>query len=136
MVGDLEIVRGWYAHTGGRLDADSLRYWYEDVWHPEIDWRAIEGAPDDSGVMVGRDRLRAYFEELQDAFEDIVVKPLDVTEVGDCVVAEMHFTGRSRGAGVPAELVFAITCRVEDGRLRSGREYLTRDEAIAAASVR
>jgi ketosteroid isomerase-like protein len=137
VVGDAEIVRGWFAHAEGRLDdADTLAYWYEDVWDPEIDWRAIQGAPDDSGVMRGRDRVRAYFEELQEAFENIVVRPLELVEVGECVVADMHFVGRSRGAGVPTELRFAMTYLVKDGRLTSGREYLTREEAIAAASLR
>jgi ketosteroid isomerase-like protein len=135
VVGDAEIVRGWYAHTEGRLDSEALAFLYEDVWHPEIDWRAIEGAPDDSGVMRGRDRVRAYFEELQEAFENIVVRPLELVEVGECVVAEMHFVARSRGAGVPTELRFAMTYLLRDGRLTSGREYLTREEAIAAASL-
>jgi ketosteroid isomerase-like protein len=136
VVGATEIVRGWYAHTEGRFDSEALAYFYEDVWDPEIDWRAIEGAPDDSGLMRGRDRVRAYFEELQEAFENIVVRPLELVEVGECIVADMHFAGRSRGAGVPTELRFAVTFRLKDGRLTSGREYLTREEAIAAAGLR
>lgn len=135
MVGDAEIVRAWYAEIGGRSDPETLAYWYENLWHPDIDWRAIEGAPDDSGVMHGRDRVRAYFVELQESFEDIVVEPLEMLDVGDHVVIDVRLTARSRGAGVPVELRFAATYLVKNGRLASAREYLTREEAIAAASL-
>jgi ketosteroid isomerase-like protein len=134
MVGDVEIVRGWYVATEGRLDSATVAYWYDDILHPDVDWRAVEGAPDDSGVMRGRERVRQYFEELLEAFEDVVVEPLEFNEVGDRVVVDLHFTGRSRGAGVPTELRFSVTCLVRDGKLASVREYLSREDAIAAAS--
>jgi ketosteroid isomerase-like protein len=135
VVGDADIVRRWFAATAGRMDDDALAYWYENAWHPDIDWRAIEGAPDDSGVMRGRDRLRRYFEELAEAFEDIVVEPVELLDVGERVVAEIRLRARSRGAGVPTEMQFAATYVLRDGRIVSGREYLTRDEAIAAADL-
>jgi ketosteroid isomerase-like protein len=130
-----EIVRSWYTATAGRIDAEALDFWYHTVWHPDVDWRAVAGAPDDSGVMYGRDRLRAYMQELQEAFDDIVVEPLEVTEVGEYVVADVRFRGRSRGAGVPVELRFSVTFRLRGGKVVSGREYLTHGEAIAAASL-
>jgi len=37
--------------------------WIEAVaefWHPEIGWRAVEGAADDVGIMRGHDALRRY----------------------------------------------------------------------------
>jgi ketosteroid isomerase-like protein len=132
--GDIETVRGWYAlGAAGRFDADTLRYWYDEVWHPDIDWRAVEGAPDDSGVMRGRERVRKYFEELLEAFDDLVAEPLEFTEVGDHVLVDVRLTGRSRGGGVPTELRFSVTCLVKDGKLASGREYLSHDDAVAAA---
>jgi ketosteroid isomerase-like protein len=133
MVGDAEIVRGWYVDGGVRVDSSAVDYWYEHAWHPDIEWRAVEGAPDDSGVMIGRDRLRAYYEELQEAFEEIVVEVLELTEVGDYVVADARLVARSRAAGVPTEIRFAVTFRLKDGKVASGREYLTHDEAMAAA---
>jgi ketosteroid isomerase-like protein len=135
VIGDVEIVRGWYAETGGRVDEAALAYWYANAWHPDIDWRAVVGAPDDSGVMHGRDRVRAYFEELLEAFENIVVELLELLEIGDHVVADVRLAGRSRSAGVPTEIRFALTYLLRDGKLLSGREYLTREEAIAAASL-
>jgi ketosteroid isomerase-like protein len=135
MAGDGEIVRGWYAATEGRLDSAAVAYWYDDILHPEVDWRAVEGSLDDSGVMKGRERVRRYFEELLEAFENIVIEPLEIEEVGERVVMEVHFTGRSRGAGVPTELRFWVTYLVRDGKLASVREYLSHDDAIAAASL-
>ena len=33
---------------------DPLDVWYEHIWAPDIDHRAIEGAPDDVGPIIGR----------------------------------------------------------------------------------
>ena len=32
-------------------------------WHPDIEWRAVEGAPDDVGEMHGREALRRYAQD-------------------------------------------------------------------------
>ena len=37
---------------------EPLDYFYEHMWAPDIDHRAIEGAPDDVGPIVGRDAMR------------------------------------------------------------------------------
>jgi ketosteroid isomerase-like protein len=133
--GDAELVRGWYSESGWELDDAALAYWYENAWHDDLSWRAIEGAPDDVGVMHGRDRLRAYFEELDEAFDGIVVEPVDIVDVGEHVVVELRMSGRGRGGGVPTKMTFAILYTLRDSKIAHGREYASRDEAIAAASV-
>jgi ketosteroid isomerase-like protein len=132
--GDAELVLGWYSDSGGKLDAAALTYWYENAWHEDISWRAIEGAPDDVGVMYGRDRLLVYFGELQEAFDGIVFEPVDLVDVGEHLVAEVRMSGKSRVGGVPTEMTLAVLYTLRDGKVVRGREYASRDEAIAAAS--
>src|SRR2546423_13756768 len=89
MAGNAGTVRAWFSETAGMLNAAALTYLYENAWHEDISWRAIEGAPDDAGVMHGRDRLRSYFEELQEAFEEIVIEPIEIADIGEHVMAEL-----------------------------------------------
>jgi ketosteroid isomerase-like protein len=130
---DAEIVRGWFAERAGKLDAVTVMWWYENSWHEDISWRAIEGAPDDVGEMHGRDRLRAYYEEFLEAFEGIVMDPIEIADIGEYVMVELHVEARSRAGGVPTEIRFGLLYRLRDGKVAWGREYASRDEAIAAA---
>jgi ketosteroid isomerase-like protein len=43
------------AFESGGLDAVA------EFWHPEIEWRAVEGAADDIGVICGHDALHRYY---------------------------------------------------------------------------
>jgi ketosteroid isomerase-like protein len=42
-----------------------------DFWAADINWRAIEGAPDDVGEMQGPEALRRYFQDWIDTFDDV-----------------------------------------------------------------
>lgn len=135
MAGDAETVRGWFEEIGGRLDAAGLTDWYENTWHEDISWRAIEGAPDDFGVMHGRARVRTHLEELQEAFEEIVLDPIEIADLSEFVMVELRLTARSRAGGVPTEIRYWVLYRLRDGKAAWVREYASRDEAIAAASL-
>ena len=61
---NVEIVRQYFpAYDRGGLDA------LAEFWHPDINWRAAEGALDDVGLMEGPDALRHYYEQWEDTFE-------------------------------------------------------------------
>ena len=62
---NIKIVReAAAAFNRGDLDAWS-EYWAED-----IDYRAVEGAPDDHGPIHGKDAMRAYMQDWLDTFDD------------------------------------------------------------------
>ena len=42
-------------------------------------------------------------------------------------------SGRSKVSGVPVELTYAVIYTLRDGRIASGREFLTREQALDAA---
>ena len=59
-----------------------------DDWAEDIDHRAIEGAPDDRGVMRGKAALRAYAQDWFDTFDDLVTEAVELVDAGeDKVVA-------------------------------------------------
>jgi ketosteroid isomerase-like protein len=112
-----------------------LDFWYEHMWAPDIDHRAIEGAPDDVGPIIGRDAMRAYLADWYEMFPDLEAAPDEIVDVGpERVVVVWHLTGTAKASGVPTELRLAIVYTIRGGKIVRGREYMTKDEALTSAA--
>jgi ketosteroid isomerase-like protein len=128
---NVEIVRETFAafETGGIAGM-------AEYWHPEINWRAIEGAPDDIGEMVGITAVERYFQEWLDMFEDVTNVAEELIAVGDNrAVAVQLASGRAKISGVDAQLRYAVAYAISDGKIIRAREYATREEALKAAGL-
>ena len=120
------------AYNRGDLDAFLDEYWTDD-----IDYRAVEGAPDDHGPIHGKAEMRAYLQDWFDTFDDLKVEPLEVIDAGQVqAVAVVRFGGRAKLSGVEADLTFAALYTVRDGKVARGREYWTKEQALEAAGLR
>jgi ketosteroid isomerase-like protein len=109
---------------------------YENMWAEDIDHRAIEGAPDDHGPIIGRDAMRAYLAEWFEMFPDLNMAIEDITDAGPGrVIAVTHATGTAKASGVPTEMRVPVLWTIRDGKIVRGREYLTMDEALRAAGA-
>jgi ketosteroid isomerase-like protein len=118
------------AFNRGDLDA-WLEYFTDD-----IDYRAVEGAPDDHGPIEGKDALRAYVEDWRETFDDFRTEPTELIDAGeDRAIAVMRISGRARLSGVEVDLTFAVVYTLRDGKVARGREYWTRDQALEAAGL-
>lgn len=105
-----------------------------ELWDPDIEWRAVEGAADDVGVVRGQDAMRAYYAEWVDAMEDLRAHVSEVVfEEGERVAVRVQNSGRGRVSGAPAAGSFYVACLVRDGRIVLGCEYPTADQAVAVA---
>lgn len=124
-----EVVSAHFAtFTHGGLD-DAAKY-----WHPEIEWRAIEGAADDVGLMRGTAAMRRYYEEWMETMADLHAEVDEIVYEDDRRVAVLvRNSGRGRVSGVSASGKYYVACLVEDGHIVAGREYATAEEAVAAA---
>ena len=63
------------AFNRGDLDASWFEYWTED-----IDYRAVEGAPDDHGPIQGKDALRDYVQDWLDTFDDFRFEAVELID--------------------------------------------------------
>jgi ketosteroid isomerase-like protein len=126
-----EVVRRQFAALADEgLDA------VEAFWHPDIEWRAVEGAADDVGPMHGRAALRRYYEDWMDMLDDLRAELEEVlAEAGDRIAVTMRNTGRGRTSGVVTQGRYYVVCTVRDGLIVSGREYASPGEAIAAVTA-
>jgi ketosteroid isomerase-like protein len=119
------------AYNRGDLDAFLDEYWTDD-----IDYRAVEGAPDDHGPIHGKAEMRAYMQDWFDTFDDLKVEPLEVIDAGqDQAVAVVRFGGRAKLSGVEADLTFAVVYTLRDGKVARGREYWTKEQALEVAGL-
>ena len=123
-------MRAHFAAFARGLDAVA------EFWHPEIEWRAVEGAADAVGGMRGHDALRSYYGDWLDTLDDMRAQVTDVLAAdGDRVAVAVRNSGRGRASGAPTEGRYYVACTVAGGQIVSGREYATPEEAIAALSA-
>jgi ketosteroid isomerase-like protein len=128
---NVEVVRSQFAaFEHGGLEGAA------EYWHPEIEWRAVEGAADDVGVMSGRDALRRYYQDWIEMFDQLRAEVEEVIfEADDRVAVVVRNSGRGRASGVLTEGRYYVACTVRDGQIVSGREYETRTEALEAVGL-
>jgi ketosteroid isomerase-like protein len=128
---NVEIVRQYFpAYDRGGLDG------LAELWHPDIKWRAAEGALDDVGMMEGPDALRHYYRQWEETFEKTRMEVEELIDAGDQVVALVRGIGQMKGSDTEVDLRYAIVFTTRDGKIATGREYLTREEALEAAGLR
>lgn len=106
-----------------------------DVISDDLDYRAIEGAPDDVGVMHGREAYVRYLSDWFETFDGFQVDLVEAEAIDeDRVLVVGRISGRARVSGVETSQLLAVVYTVQDGLIVRGREYQTKDEALAAAS--
>lgn len=125
-MGPTDVVRSYFAtFESGGVDAAA------QFWHPEIEWRAIESAAGHVGVIRGQDALRHYYEDWIDTLADLRAEIEEVLfETDDRVAVAVRNSGRGRASGAAAEGRYYVACVVRAGRIVSGREYATREQAL------
>jgi ketosteroid isomerase-like protein len=126
----LSVVRdSLLAYADGGLDA------MQEFWDDQIDWRAIEGAPDDVGPIHGKERMRRYLQDWVDVFDDVTNVAEELVDLGNGrVLALQRAAGRAKLSGAETEIRFAVVYTVRDGKIVRGREYHNRAQALDAVS--
>ena len=124
-----EVLRSYFrTFDSGGVDAAA------EFWHPDIEWRAVDGAADDVGVIRGQDALRRYYEDWIDTLAELRADVEEILyEADDRVDAVIQNAGTGRVSGVPTRGRYYVACIVRDGQIVAGREYETREEALEAA---
>src|SRR4051812_24402164 len=79
-------------------------------WHPEIEWRAIEGAADDVGVIRGRDAMRRYYAEWVEVMEYLRGEVEIVSDDDEVAATLIRTSGRARTTQIPAAGLYSVAC--------------------------
>jgi ketosteroid isomerase-like protein len=128
---NVEVVKDAY-ETFAREGLDRFMEHFTD----DVDYRAVEGAPDDSGPIHGKDAVRAWLQDWIDTFDEFWFEPVELIDAGeDTVVAVERFGGRAKLSGIETDQTEAVVYSIRGGKLARCREYATRDEALEAAGL-
>jgi ketosteroid isomerase-like protein len=106
-----------------------------ELWHSDLDYRAVEGALDDVGVFYGREALRHYWEQWNETFDEFRAEPEQLIDAGEQVVAAVHLLGRMKDSEAVVDMRFWMVFTVRDGKIARGREYLTQEEALEVVGL-
>jgi uncharacterized protein len=128
---NVQVVRKMY-EAFGRAGVDGML----DFMDPDVDHRAIEGAPDDEGVVSGHDAMRRHLEQWLETFGDLRTEAEELIDTGDQVIAMLHVTARMKDSHAGVEMRFGVVWTLRDGKVVQGREYATREAALEAVGLR
>jgi ketosteroid isomerase-like protein len=80
----------------------------------------------------GHEGVRRYFDGFRGMLEDIRYEALELTPVGDCVVAHVRLTGRGASSGLDVGLEPYVVHELSGGKIVRIRPYPDLESAQAA----
>jgi uncharacterized protein len=100
-----------------------------DLFDPAVEWSPTEG------TYHGPEGVVSSLAEWLEPWEDHHVEVEEVMDAGDQVLAVVHLTGRGAHSGMEIDQRFFQVYAVRSGRIIRMVEFVTRDDALAAAGV-
>jgi ketosteroid isomerase-like protein len=101
---------------------------------PEIEWVLPARQRSDSGR--GPDAALRFFEEIDDAMDELRLEPQEFIDAGDRVATRLRHHGRGRGSGVEIdEELYHQVATFRDGKIVRMEYFADWDEARAAAGL-
>jgi ketosteroid isomerase-like protein len=121
------LREGFEAFARGDVDAVLERFHDEFEWSPAI--APLLGVE----TIRDKDELRRFFtEDLFDGFDEFRSEPLSIEDFGDAILVTTRYVGRGEHSGLEVDQVYASVYWIRDGRTYRFRDYLSKDEALAA----
>ena len=128
----VEVVRR-LLEAFNRRDASAAAH----LWTADGEWRPayIGGGLLEGAVFRGPKGAVEFVELQSETWESVVAEPVDVRDLGDTVLVEVHLSAVGRGSRVPVERVTWNVFEVIDGRAASGTVYTSKDQALKAVGL-
>ena len=103
----------------------------------DVEYRAVVGAPDDRGPIHGKEAVQAWLQDWIDMFDGFRMELVELVDAGEemLVVAE-RYGGRAKLSGVDIDSTIWTVFTISDGKIASGHEYSSREQALEAAGLR
>jgi ketosteroid isomerase-like protein len=83
----------------------------------------------------GHEGVRAFWSDVQTSFTDWLPELAEVRDLGDLVIAEVHFRARGRDSGVTIDQTVWQAANARDGRLTWWAIYPSEADALEAAGL-
>jgi ketosteroid isomerase-like protein len=94
---------------------------------PDIVWNPIEELP-----TQGHEAVRRSLAHWKAEWDNYEVRPEELVDMGDSVVATVRLRGRGRGSGVEIEACFFDVYTLQDGKIVRMDQFTERSDALEA----
>lgn len=108
-----------------------------ELWTDDGEWRPafIGGGLLEGAVFRGRDGAAEFVELQTETWESVAAVPVDLLDLGDTVLVEVHLSAVGRGSGIPVERVTWNVFGLRDGKAAAGTVYTSREDALKAVGL-
>jgi ketosteroid isomerase-like protein len=130
---NIESLRRLYetGETGGLEAAGEM---IDEVFDPEVEFSPLLAREVEGRSYHGRDGMRTFFGELQEALGEFRFERPEYQPVGDdLVVVFTRLVGTGRDSTVPIGQELALVYEFDGGLVRRLTAYAAREEALRAA---
>jgi ketosteroid isomerase-like protein len=125
------IVRSLYAAFSRLARSGEIASYVAAHFHPDCEYGPVEEA----STIRGHEALIHWIERWLEAWDDAWDEIDEIIETGQTVVAAIRVHGRGRKSGMEISQRLFDVFELRDGRVVRVREYLSHDEALAAAGL-
>src|SRR6476620_8409062 len=98
-------------------------------------WADAFNRRDLDALMETVEGMKAYFIDVENAWEEFRLIYDEYRDLGDRVLALGRIEGRGRGSGAVVETPQGAVAEFRDGKISSARSYLDHGEALRAAGL-
>ena len=127
---NVEIAKR-FVDAFNRRDLNALM----DTATPDIAFSPALARTIDDNRFLGREGMRAYFADVDSAWEEFRMIVDEYRDLGDRVLTLGRLEGRGRGSGAAVDTPQGGVADMRDGKVSCVRSYLDHGEALRAAGL-
>jgi len=129
---NLDVVRSMYAGFGDLAGGGADFAAYVDAHYvAECEYMPVE----EGTAIVGREAMIGWNERWFEAWDELTADASVLEDLGDTVVTEVAVSARGTGSGMEIDQLFFHVIDLRSGKIQRIREFLGRQEALAAAGA-
>jgi uncharacterized protein len=99
----------------------------------DIEWKRVDGLPDQGGTLHGKDAIRAWL--APDVFAEARAEPLEYVQGNGVVLVRSRFHARGAGSGIELDVETYTVYRVRDGLVWRVENWNGRDDAERSSGL-
>jgi len=107
-----------------------------DLLDPDMVWDMSHVPLPDAAIFTGRLGLLKFLDAWTESFASEHIDAEEILDLGDQVLVMVRHSGQGKVSGIEIDQRFAMLWTLLDGRATRMDMYLTRDEALEAATGR
>src|SRR6476469_3907459 len=135
---NVEVAKRGYAALNAAYDqgsVDSLEELAEETWAEDAVLVTQGLLFPEAGEWPGREGLLRFVTQQMEAFERMLIEPLEFIEAGDRLMVPLRLGGTARHTGIDLEFELFHVIEFRDGQVVRLEPFVDRGEALRAIAM-